>query len=198
MSTYDCGSSSNDEYAVEILRRAIVEGDLDARVSLQQYLDKIVRSWLCQHPCREAACSLDNEDHYVALAFERFWQLAIDQQLEFNTFATVLPYLRLNLNGVILDMLRAPSRPKEVQFPEPDFMVKLQMEGKTSGTEVWGYLQGILHNVREQRLAYLLFHCGLRPREILHNYPQEFSDVCEIYRLRCNIMGRFLPNQDHL
>jgi len=77
-------------------------------------------------------------------------------------------------------------------------MEKLQLEGKTSSTEVWGYLQGMLHNVREQRLAYLLFHYGLRPREILHNYPQEFSDVCEIYRLRCNIMGRLLTNLDHL
>lgn len=187
-----CGDPSTDEHDVELFRRATVQGDQDARASVKQHLSEVVRGWLRQHPSREAACRLDNEEHFVAATFERFWQLAIDRQLEFSTFATVLPYLRLSLNGVILDLLRAPSRPKEVQLPQPDFMRKLQMEGKTSSTEVWGHLQRGLLNVREQRLAYLLFHCGLKPREIIHYCSQEFCDACEIYSLRHNIIERFI------
>jgi hypothetical protein len=56
----------------------------------------------------------------------------------------------------------------------------------------------ILTNPREQRLAYLLFHCGLGPREMIRFCPQEWSDVQEIYRLRRNIMERILRNADHL
>jgi hypothetical protein len=192
-----CGDPSTDEYDVELFRRAIAEGDQDDRLLLQQYLSEVVRRWIGYHPLRVAACRLNNEEHYVTATFERFWQLAIDQQLEFNTFSTVLPYLRLSLNAAILDMLRALSRPKEVQLPQPDFLGMSQIEDETSSTEVWECLQRVLLNVHEQRLAYLLFHCGLKPREILHCCPQEFNDVCEIYLLRLVIMGRLLPNVDH-
>jgi hypothetical protein len=47
-------------------------------------------------------------------------------------------------------------------------------------------------------VAYLLIHCGLGPREIVHLYPQEFSEVEEIYRLRRNIFERVLRNVDRL
>ena len=72
------------------------------------------------------------------------------------------------------------------------------MEDETSCNGVWERLHKNLLNVREQRLAYLLFHCGFKPGEIVHCCPQEFSDMCEIYRLRRNIIERILRNVDHL
>jgi len=60
--------------------------------------------------------------------------------------------------------------------------------------EVWDILKTILSNPREQRPANLLFHCGLKPEEIVHCFSQEFSDVREIYRLRRNIVERLLHN----
>ena len=72
------------------------------------------------------------------------------------------------------------------------------MEDNTENGEVWESLHMLLTNHREQRLAYLLFHCGLKPREIIRFCPQEWSDIQEIYRLRSNIMERLLRNADHL
>jgi len=192
MSTYDCGNSSNNEYVVDALRRAIVEGEQDARLCLQQYLGDVVLGWLRQHPRRETAYYLGNEEYYIAATFERFWQLACNRQFEFSTSDSVMPYLHLSLNGVILDVLRTSSRPKEVQLPQPDFLRKQQMEDENSCHGVWERLQKDLLNVHEQRLAYLLFHCGLKPREIMHHCSQEFYDGCEINRLRLLIMGRLL------
>ena len=192
MSTYDCGNSSNNEYVVDALRRAIVEGEQDARLCLQQYLGDVVLGWLGQHPRRETAYYLGNEEYYVAATFERFWQLACNRQFEFSTSDSVMPYLRLSLNEAILDMLRTSSRPKEIQLPQSDFSRKQQMEHETSCHVHWESLQKDLPNVHEQRLAYLLFHCGLKPREIMHHCSQEFCDVCEINRLRLHIMGRLL------
>ena len=191
-----CGDPSTDEHDFELFRRATVQGDQDAREWVQQCLSEVVHDLLRRHPSREVACRLESEEHFVAATFERFWQLTIDQKLEFSTFATVLPYLRLSLNGAILDMLRASSRPKKVQFPQTDFLGKSQMEDETSSTEVWERLQRVLLNVREQRLAYLLFQCGLRPREIVRFCPQEWNDVQDIYRLRGKIMERLLCNAD--
>ncbi len=45
---------------------------------------------------------------------------------------------------------------------------------------------------------YLLYYCGLKPREIVLRCPQEFDDVKEIYRLNHNIIERLRRNQDRL
>ena len=66
------------------------------------------------------------------------------------------------------------------------------MADHTDRSEVWEILQTMLPNEREQRLTYLLYHCGLKPREIMCFYPQEWSDVQEIYRLQHNIIERLL------
>jgi hypothetical protein len=63
--------------------------------------------------------------------------------------------------------------------------------------EIWEILQKLLPDVRERRLAYLLFHCGLKPREIVRFYPQEFNDIAEICRLRRNVMEQLL-NADQI
>ena len=63
---------------------------------------------------------------------------------------------------------------------------------RKQSADIWGTLQMVLPDVREQRLAFLLFNCGLKPREIVSHCPQEFCDVQEVYRLRRNIMEQFL------
>jgi hypothetical protein len=194
MITYHCGRSSKDKYVLELLRRAIVQGDQGARAVVQDRLGEVVRGWLHCHPSREAVCRLNSEEHYVANAIERFWQVTIDQQVEFSMLTTALSYLRVSLNGVILDTLRGSSRPKEAPLPQPDSLQEQLLEDETSSAEVWELLQSILLNVREQRLAYLLFHCGLGPWEIVYCCSQEFSDVDEIYHLRHTIMARLLSS----
>jgi hypothetical protein len=194
MSTYLCGSPYNDEHVEELLRRAIIQGDQEARLRVQLCLGKVVRGWLGRHPNREALCNLDSEENYVAVAFERFWQVTIDKQMAFSTLATALHYLRVSLNGAMLDRLRASSVPKEVPLPQPDSPEEPLMEDAMRVAEVWELLQSMLLNEREQRLAYLLFHCGLGPQEIVHSCQQEFSDVDEIHRLRHTIMERLLCN----
>lgn len=193
-----CGDPSTDEHDVELFRRATVQGDQDARAWVQQCLSEVVHDWLRRHPSREAACRLESEEHYVAQTFEHFWQATVQQQVTFRTLGGALQYLRASLHGAILDTLRTYSRPGEVALPEPGEPGEPQAEDVTSSSEVWDILQTILSNEREQRLAYLLFHCGLKPREIVRFCPQEWSDVHEIYRLRRTIMERLLRNADQL
>ena len=194
MSAYQCGNPSNDEYVVEVLRRARMQTDQNARVEVQQRLDGVVRGWLYRHPNREALYQLDNAENYVSAAFERFWQVTIDQQVAFSTLAAALQYLRASLNGAILETLRASSRPKEIPVPQSTFPGETLAEDVISSNEVWERLQEELLNVREQRLAYLLFHCGLKPGEIVQCCSQEFSNVCEINSLRRTLMERLLRN----
>jgi hypothetical protein len=195
---YRRGELSNETYGLELLSRAIVQGDQDAWAGIQQCLGELVRGWLRSHPGREAACRWESEENYVALAFERFWLATTRQQVAFTTFAGALAYLCASLNGAMLDTLRAYSRPREVPLPLPGAWGEPHVEDQTDSGDLWEILQTILPNERERRLAYLLYHCGLKPREIVRFCPQEWSDVQEIYRLRRNILERLLRNADQL
>jgi len=189
----------SDEFGLELLRRAIVQGDQEAWAWMQYCFGGLVRSWLFRHPKREDACCLESDENYIAQAFERFWQATtLTHRVEFNSLSAALQYLRASLNGVILDTLRAYKRPREVTLPETGEVGEPYMEDVADSSEVWEVLQTMLPNEREQRLAYLLFHCGLKSREIVRFCPQEFSDVQEIYRVRRSIMERLLRNADQL
>ena len=117
---YHLGEQYTDVYGVELLRRATVLDDPEAWESMQHCFSGLVLSWLRRHPYRERACRLENEENYVAQTFERFWQATtLTQKVAFNTLAAALRYLRLSLNGTILDSLRANARSREVPLPEP-------------------------------------------------------------------------------
>jgi hypothetical protein len=185
---------SNGAHGLELLRRAIERGNQDAWAGLQQCLEESVRGWLRCHPHRGVAWRWESEENYVALAFERFWQATARQQVVFKTFAGALAYLRASLHGAILDTLRSYSRPREISLPEPGEPGEPYVEDRIDSSEVWEILQKMLPSEREQRLAYLLYHCGLKPREIVRFCQEEWSDIQEIYRLRRNILERLLRN----
>ncbi len=166
---------------------------------MQYCFGGLVLDWLRRYPKKAHACRLEREEYYLAQAFERFWQVTTsNQRVECKTLAGALVFLHVSLNTAILDRLRANEQPRESLKPEPAEPGEAHMEDVTSGSEVWEMVKASLANPREQRLAYLLFHCGLSSREIGRGLPQEWSDVQEITRLRRIIMEQVLCHADQL
>ncbi|TMC87113.1 MAG: hypothetical protein E6J10_05710 [Chloroflexi bacterium] len=192
------GDETFEVYSLGLLRRAIARGDQDAWAGFTQCLEETVLTWLHEHPSRGAACRGLCEKHLVGQAFERFRQAAVQAQMVFETQAAMLVYLRASLHGAILDTLRTISQPREILRPVSGLTGEPRVEDQIDSNEIWEGLQTMLPSAREQRLAYLLYHCGLGPREILHCCPQEWSDVQEIYRLRRTIVERLLRHADSM
>jgi hypothetical protein len=166
---------------LELLRRASTYGDLEAWSVFQQDLEETVLAWLHDHPTKEAACRMHSERHFVALAFERLRQAILQRQVGCETLSGVLVYLRASLNAAILETARVSSRPRAVcEHVEAE----QGLQGDPQSLEVWNRVQATLSSERERRLAYLLYHCGLSPEEIVRYCPQEWSDVREVVRLR--------------
>jgi hypothetical protein len=189
----------NEQYCLEMFRRATVEHDSLVWELLQQRLNETMLRWMRSHPQRNIACRFDSEENYVAQAFARFWQATTHNRvLEFNTLGAAFRYLRASLNGTILDTLRASLRPKEIPLPEPGGSTEPLIEEQDDSSEVWEIVRTILLDTRQQRLAYLLFHCGLKPREIVEYCPQEFGEIREVYSLRRNIIERLRRNSDRI
>ena len=171
---------------LELLYRVSTYDDLQAWAIFQQSLEETVLSWFHEHPGKETACRLQSERHFVILAFERLRQAAVQGQVTCETLSGVLVYLRASLNGAILDTLRVSERPGAVSSPSP------VGDDCSEMSEIFDRLQVRLSNRREQRLAYLLYHCGLAPAKIVRGLPQEWSDVQEITRLRHRILARLM------
>jgi hypothetical protein len=120
LNTYRKGELYADTHGVELIRRATMQGDKEARIWVQSCFGGVVLDWLRCHPKRAHAVRLESEEHYVAQAFERFWQSTTSNpRVEFTTLAAALHSLRASLHGAILDMLRADARPRESSRPVP-------------------------------------------------------------------------------
>jgi hypothetical protein len=184
-------SESLEASHLEMLRRACTYGDQEAWAAFQQSLEETVLSWFHEHPGSEAACSLQRERYFVVLAFERLRQAAAQGQVACETLSGVLVYLRASLNGAILETLRVSERPGVVS---ERLIGERYLKDNAASFEVWNWLQSRLSSEREQRLAYLHYHCGLGPKEIVQCCPQEWNDVQEVVRLRRIILERLLKD----
>ena len=190
--TYD------DRYCLEIFRRAIVQRVDQAWSVLQQHFGATVRIWLHSHASKDVALLRDSEENYIAQTFSRFWYAVRDQHLEFTSLNSALSYLHATLNGILMDTLRSHLRSKEVPIPEPGASEELLLASPVDGSAIWQSIQSLLSDQREQRVAYLLYYCGLKPREIVIRCPEEFDDIKEVYRLNHNIVERLRRNRDRL
>jgi hypothetical protein len=196
---YRHGEPYHDRYCLELFRRALVQCDSPAWEVVQHVFNETMIGWMRSHPLREVACRFENEENYVAHAFTLFRKAIVgNQKAEIPTLAAALQYLRASLNAALLDTLRTCSWSKRKPLSEPDESGKPFVENRDAVRAVREVIRDLLPGEREQRLAYLLFHCGLCPREIVRLCPQEFSEIGEIHRLRRNIFERLLPNADRL
>lgn len=188
----------NETYCIEQLRLITLHSDQDAMKIVQELLSETVRWWISQHPRRAEACRLESEEKYITDAFARFFLLITNQQLEFSQLSSALPHLKASLNSVILHRFRAFSWPQSIALTKPDGTSKQKVVGSTDTIIVKKILKETFPNAREQRIAYLLFHCGLSPKKIVYSYPQEFQDVQEIFHLRHSIFELLLSRLNQL
>jgi hypothetical protein len=195
-----CNETTDDRYCVELLRRAIVEYTDQAWSLLQQCFSETIRAWIRSHPYRDVALLSESEENLIAQTFSRFWYAVHEQHVEFTKLSTALRYLRATLNGILIDRLRSHLRMqlREVSLSVPGCFAEFTAKEPIDGQNIWKGIETLLVDERERRIAYLLYFCGLKPREIVMRCTKEFGDVKEIYRLNHNIVERLRRNRDRL
>ena len=190
--------SSDNRSALEIVRRALVEQTDEAWSTLEQYFSDTIRVWIRCHPSRDLALQYDSEENYIAQTFSRFWYAMRSKQVEFNTLSAALAYLHATLGGVMTDTLRFHSRSREVPLTESEASNESLVDKPIENECLWEGMQKLLYDERERRIFYLLYSCGLKPRDVVLRCPQEFPEVKEIYRLNHNIIERLRRNSARL
>ncbi len=115
INSYRRGEPTSGSCSVELLRRAIVHEEPEAWKCVQQCYCEPISSWLRCHPQWEVASKLGSSEQYVARTIKRFKQVTmLNQDIEWGSIADIFRYLRVCLNGVILDILRVYSCSKEI------------------------------------------------------------------------------------
>jgi hypothetical protein len=189
---------SDDRSALEIVRSALVEQTDDAWSTLEQYFSETIRVWIRCNPSRDLVLQYDSEENYIAQTFSRFWYAMRSKQVEFNTLSAALAYLHATLGGVVTDTLRFHSRSREVPLTESEASNESLMDKSFENECLWEGMLKLLYDEREKRIFYLLYSCGLKPRDIVLRCPKEFPEVKEIYRLNHNIIERLRRNSAQL
>ncbi len=171
-----------DQSSIELLFMATCYDDSRAWEGIERCFDQLVRGWLRRHPQKEAALRIKNEQQYVALTFAAFRRFTTTERMQFSTLQDGLRCLFLCLNGVLQDALRT--------IAARDYTLTLlaRTTDTITASELMTIVQSLLASERERRLAYLLFHCGLQPNEIVRDCPGEFHDLQEVTMLRSTIM----------
>lgn len=193
------GAPSDERFGMELFYRALVLRDSAAWEAVQQCFQANMSRWLHNHPLRDVACGFDSEENYVAQGFARFWLASVNQQESmFQSLGAAMKYLRACLHACIIDTLRTYSRARVVGLPETGEAGELSCEDDYDSGELWQVISHLIPLKRERRVAYLLYHCGLKPRAIVFFCSAEFNDVQEIYHIRRNIIERLRRNADYL
>lgn len=180
----------HDQYWLEVFLHALNKGDQRAQRLLQQKFSARLLDWIHAHPKSDLACHLHTEEYYISETFQCFLSTLLEQQkCNVTTMADVLFHLHVSMNGVILDTLRNYSRLQASPLTITRTVGEVQSNENDNSQNIWGSIEGQLSNPRERRMAYLLFHCALKPFEIVDNFPNEFSNVYEISHVRRNILN---------
>ena len=190
----------NDQFCLEIFRRAMMQQEDGAWTVLINHFSENVRLWMWRHPYRQAALRYEAEQSYIDEAFRRFWQAVNNREQMFLTLASALKFLHLCLNSAIMDTLRTFARPKEESMSAYDYggLDEPASEDQYNEDDLWEVIKELLPSERERRVAYLLFPCNLKPREIVRYCSDEFASEEEIYRLKRNIVDRISRNIDKI
>jgi len=198
VSKYHQQHQVDDRYCLEIFRRAMIDGDNEAWIALQEQFRANVTNWLRSHSSRQQALLVDTEENYVDDTFKRLWQWGKNQQLEFQTLAGALKSLHLCLNSTIIDTIRASMRNERFSLLEDRETPGPEGEEPYDKHELWVAVQKLIPDKRELRVMFLLYNDGLKPREIVERCPDEFTDVKEVYRLARSGLDRLKRNADIL
>jgi DNA-directed RNA polymerase specialized sigma24 family protein len=184
---------SRDDFCLELLRRAIVDGDQAAWGAILTQYRGMVLSWLRKG--YGTAMGDEDDDHWVNRTFERFWQAVGPQRFaDFPSLANLLQYLKQCAITALLDDARQRARERlderasaaalPAADPEPVAL------GRLAQRDLWALVIAETQDDAERLVAHESFVLTLKPGEIQERHPDHFATTADVYRVKRNLLDR--------
>lgn len=182
-------------FCFELFRRALCEQDQAAWSLLVDQYRVLVRGWIRRHPSFPE--SGENDAFFLNRAFERLWSSIDEAKFKrFDDLRAVLRYLQMCINSVIIDHHRATRAvAMQTELSERDSAlsnpsIELWALDRVERSRLWSYVQGTAKDRKELVCIHASFVLGLKPKQIMENFAEEFADVNEIYLVKQNVLAR--------
>jgi hypothetical protein len=194
---------AHEAFGFELFRRAIVENNEQGWSALYHHYEKLVYRWTLQFAKTTDRIGDVTIEEMVLEAFIAFWRAFTPDKLQqADRLASLLAYLKLCAATSVLQARRkARQRAVEITWDE------VENKRKTAAMEGWsGTEAAVLHHISAAQLWMRVEHCcqhekdrilvrlslmaNLKPRVILAQHPELFTDVTEIYALSRNLKNR--------
>lgn len=189
-------------YCFELFCRAFDQGDNAAWEIIQELYQRLMHHWLQTAvsdplPANEAG-------ELVQAALCRFWRL-LKQHPEpvrqrFPHAGALLCYLRRCVQTAAIDHQRQRQKRQLLQerlckFATQDVVNQIEAwepidEKQLQLQAIGQYIAQKVHDPHEKQLLYLSYTLGLKAREIVAHYPQQFASVKEVKRVKERVLKR--------
>lgn len=194
---YRSGRDGDWRHCYELFSRAIVDCCERAwELVYRQYMP-LVQGWVRRHPAFPASGQEPADLANQAMA--RMWgAVGPDRLRRFPDLKSVLRYLQMCVHSVILDRVRARSRPDAVSLDDlagtravsDPVDTETRVIDRLERQRLWDAVRERLRDDRELAVVFGSFVLGLKPRQLLEHYAGQFSDVREVYRIKENVLAR--------
>ena len=171
-----------------MFRRAIEEKDQTAWLYVHEQYFRLVYYWISQLSVPETFVIED----LVQDAFLAFWQAYSPEKLEqAQGLSSILSYLKNCAVSTVIQAQRiARKQCKEEESWKQWWMQAEEIRLSLDGKQLWQRIVERCQDERELMVAQLTFLSSLKPRQIIAQYPDHFSDVQEVYRIQRNLVER--------
>jgi len=209
---YRAGASCSGTFAMELVRRAVCDGNDAAWAALVDQYRGLVLSWVRHHPA--SAAVQEEDDYWVNRAFARFWMaLRPERFRDFPRLGAVLCFLRTCAHSALMDEVRAheglaPAQELVVGDEHTDDAQWLTAAGLApdpgavaeeheTRAELWDVVDRVLPDECLRVVIYLSYARDMTPRAIQAQLPHLFSSACEVSQVKRNALAR-LANSPEL
>ena len=135
----------------------------------------------------------EEEAYFANRAFEKIWSAIPPKKfVKFENIKHVLSYLKMCVGSAIVDYYRSQERSRLGLEKLKDQMDNAETSPNPSSgrSDLWQFTQKMMKNKNERLVLYASYVLGLKPKEMILEYPGYFKDVKEIYQTKENILAR--------
>lgn len=190
-------------YCFELLRRALEEDCQAAWAALQKQYERLIIDWLRR--AANGALTPDEVSDLLQDIYTKFWLSLKKQSTPLSTrfahIGAILKYLNRCTLTTFLDVQRRSRRQNKLQEQLARLSVSdlsdSQYEDKLEENEYYARLSKIEQWIQtevtdslEQLVLTLLYTEGLKPREIVARYPDQFSDTYHVRQIKTRVLQR--------
>jgi len=187
--------SHDPRYCFELFRRAIQAGDQAAWDIVCNQYQPLVTGWVRQHSGFQN--SGEEIQYFVNGAFGKIFSTITPVRFDgFSDVGALLRYLKLCVHSVIVDYNRSAEQMSLYPLEEAsntvstDPAVEEQEIDRAHQKTFWEWINTRLNDDKERAVIYGSFVLALKPQEIFDLFPNRFTDIDEIYRVKQNVISR--------